>query len=514
MYEMFMRVVDTVKRMPPNLRFFVVLSLIVVGGGTALIYTWANHISYSVLYGNLATEDIAGVAEELDRLNIDYRVSNSGSSISVADGKVGEIRVRLAAAGLPSGGVIGYELFDKSSMGMTEYIQKLNYRRALEGELTRTISGLSEVAAARVHIVIPEQKLFVEDEVPPTASVVIKLRAGAHLDKRKVNGIMQLVAASIEGLHPENVTLLDYGGNLLSPNQAGDPSVTLSARQLDLQKSVESYLQAKAQSLLDGVLGPNRAIVRANAKLNFERVEKTIEEYDPDNPAILSQERNEETSSDNSKTIDGATSGGQNRKDNSVINYEINKTVQHIVAETGNIKKLSVSVIVDGIYTAVEGGDGDPVFAPRSPEELGRLESVVKNAVGFDETRQDGFEIVSIQFDREYFKQEQQELDALEQRNFYMDLGYKALQGLGILLALFILFRFWKKTTRMIKEWIPPAPPKAKPAPLKAPTIEDEVAEPIQAEKRKLKLTDQMTQVAQDRPDEIAKVIRTMMIEE
>jgi len=510
MYELFKRVVDTVKRMPPNLRFLIVISSVFVLAGTILIYSLARNISYGVLYGSLPPEDVGAVIDELERMNISYRLSAGGSMISVPAGKIGEVRVRLASAGVPSGGVIGYEIFDRTSIGTTDFVQKLNYRRALEGELMRTISGLSEVAAARVHIVIPQEKLFVEDEIPATASVVLKLRAGARLDKRKVNGIMQLVAAGVEGLRPENVTMLDYSGNLLSPNTAADPTVALSGRQLELQKAVESYLQSKAQSLLDRVIGPGRSIVRINAELNFEQVEKTIEEYDPDNLTIVSQERNEEVITDNSSTGDGGTTGSQTKKDNSIINYEVNRTVQHIVAQTGNIKRLMLSVVVDGKYAPpAEGEETEPVFTPRSAEELGQLSSVVRTAVGLDEDRGDSFEMVSVQFDRQYFKDEQEQLDKLEQRNFFMNIGKKVLQVLGLLVALLILRRIWKKVVAAVKAWVPPAPPRRKPPPL----IEEEPIEPIIPEKRKPKLVDQMSEVAKERPDEIAKVIRTMMME-
>ncbi len=511
MYELFQRMVDTVKRMPPNLRFMIVISTIVVLAGTVLIYSWARHMTYGVLYANLPAADVGAIVDELEQLKISYRLSGGGTTISIEDGKIGEARVRLASSGLPTGGAMGYEIFDKSTMGMTEFVQKLNYRRALEGELMRTISGLSEVAAARVHIVIPEQKLFVEDEIPPTASVVVKLRAGARLGKRKVNGIQQLVAASVEGLHAENVTLLDYGGNLLSTSTGADPVAALSARQLDLQKSVESYLQGKAQSLLDGVIGPGRSIVRVNAELNFERVEKTIEEYDPDNLTIVSQERNEEITTDNSTTAEGGNAGSQIRKDNSITNYEVNKTVQRIVMETGNIEKLTLSVIIDGKYEPAAEEGAEPVFTPRSAEEIAQLSGAVKNAVGLDENRHDSFEMVSIQFDREYFKDERKELDKLEQRNFLMDIGIKALKVLGLIVAFLFLRKTWKKIVTAVKAWVPPPPSPPKPASL--PVIEEEEVEPIIPEKRKAKLTDQMSEVAKDRPDEIAKVIRTMMIE-
>ena len=512
MYELFKRAVDTIKNMPPNLRFGLTVATVLVLGGTILIYSWARHINYSVLYTGLPADEVGSVVNELDRMKVSYRLSGDGTTITVPEEKVGEMRVRLASAGIPSGGAMGYELFDKTSLGMTEFVQKLNYRRALEGELTRTIAGLSEVAAARVHIVIPEKHLFVEDEVSPTASVVVKLRPGSALDKRKLNGIMQLVASGVEGLRPENVAVLDYAGNLLSPVGGSDPAVTLSARQLDLQKSVESYLQTKAQSLLDGVVGPGKSIVRVNAELNFEKVDKTIEQYDPDNLAMVSQESNEETSSDNSTNSEGGGTGGQTTKTNTITNYETNKTVQHIVAETGNIKRLSVSVIVDGKPGARPAGEGaEPEFTPRPTEELDRLSTVVKSAVGYNPERKDDFQIVSVLFDREDFKEEQKQLDKLDKRQFFMDIGKKVFQVGLVIAALFILRRILKRAMMAIKNWAPPPPPKQVRASF--PSIEEEPVEPILPERRKAKLSDQMGQVARERPAEIAKVIRTLMMD-
>ncbi len=512
MYELFKRAVDTVKRMPPNLRFLLVVSTILIVAGTILIYTWARHMTYGVLYSGLPPDDVGAVVDELEKMDVSYRLSGGGSTVMVEESRVGEVRVRLASAGLPSGGSVGYEIFDKSNLGMTDFLQKLNYRRALEGELMRTIAGLSEVAAARVHIVMPEQKIFIEDETPPTASVVVKLRAGAALNKSNVRGIQQLVASGVEGLSAENVTLLDYTGSLLSEPPGNDPALALTGRQLDLQKGVESYLQAKAQSLLDGVIGPNRSIVRVNAQLNFEKVERTIEEYDPDNLAIVSQEKTEESTTDNSNTAEGGSAGSEIRKDNSIVNYEVNKTVEHIVEETGNIEKLSVSVIVDGKYE-IDETTGESVYSTRSPEEISQLSTAVKNAVGVDDQRQDSFEMVSVQFDRQYFQEEREQLDQLEQRQFLMDVGIKALQIFGIIIGLLILRRYWRKLVKTIKDWVPPAPQQPTPARSQPTAGEEQPTEALEQEQRKARLTDQMTNVAKEKPDEIAKVIRTMMIE-
>jgi flagellar M-ring protein FliF len=277
---------------------------------------------------------------------------------------------------------------------------------------------------------------------------------------------------------------------------------------------VETYLQTKAQSLLDGVLGPERAIVRVNASLNFEQAEKTVEQFDPDNLAIVSQEQTTEKTSDNSTgTEGGGSSGGQTTRESSLINYEVNRTLQKIVSATGAIDRLTASVIVDGIRkdSTTEGGAPLPA-EPRPQVELDRIGALVKAAIGFKSERNDQMEVVSIPFDKSHMEKERLELEEIGQREFYYDLAYKIAYGLAILVGLFIALRIVRKAVRTLKTLLPPAGAGPRQG-FAVRKIGDEPFTPIAADSRKVKLSDQMSDVARDRPEEIAKVIKTLMVE-
>ncbi|HEX9916952.1 MAG TPA: flagellar basal-body MS-ring/collar protein FliF, partial [candidate division Zixibacteria bacterium] len=424
--------------MPSGKKFTFVFTTIVVVAGLVLLVSWVRNVSYVPLYSGLDASEAGVVVDKLIEGKVPYRLSNRGTTILVASSRVYDIRIKLAAEGLPRTGTIGYEIFDKSNLGMTDFLQKVNYRRALEGELTKTICQLREVQAARVHIVIPERRLFEKDKIEATASVALKLSPAHPLGKSQIQGIAYLVASSVEGLKPGNITIVDYEGNLLSSNNDGNSLASLSGSQMELRQNVESYLETKAQSLLDGVIGQGKSIVRVTAELNFEQAEKTLEEYDPEKLTIRSEERSTE-----------------GEKENVITNYEVNRTVEHIIGEVGNIKRLSVAVMVDGNYTTTtneQTGATEKKYIPRTQEELDRLASIVKSAVGFDDTRTDKLEIASVAFDRTKMEDEQKELDKIEKRNNYFSIGEKVTIVIGVLLGLLVLHRIIKKASKSISE--------------------------------------------------------------
>jgi flagellar M-ring protein FliF len=508
---MFMRFWETFRAMDPNRRFLAVTIAAGLIVGVIAIGWWARHITYGVLFSRLPAEEAGQIIDQLDQMKVSYRVSDGGSSILVPSNQVPDVRIRLAAAGLPRTGSVGFEIFDKTNLGMTDFLQKVNYRRALEGELGKSIASLREVSAARVHIVIPENRLFTQDQKPTTASVIVKV-TGA-LDRGKVAAITHLIASAVEGLDPSRVTVLDQNGTLLSAAQDESTFGATTSRQLELQKNVETYLQDKAQSLLDGVLGQRKAIVRVNATLNFEQAEKTIDEYDPDNLAIVSQEQTIEKTSDNNTDTEGAKSGGTTSKENTVTNYEVNHTVQKIVAAVGTIQRLTVSVIVDGTYATPEGAADDkpPVFTPRPQGELDRIGALVKAAVGLAPERNDHIEIVSVAFDNTNMQEEKRELEKMEKREFYYDIAYKVGYGLAILAALFVGLKILKKVMKFFSSLAQPGGFHGETGNL--PQIIDERMPAIMPERRKARLSDQMVQVARERPDEMARVIKTMMVD-
>ncbi|MEW5701278.1 MAG: flagellar basal-body MS-ring/collar protein FliF [Candidatus Zixiibacteriota bacterium] len=502
---------DAFRAMDANRRFLAVCIIVALIAGAVTVGMWVRHVTYGVLYTRLPAEEAGEVIDQLDQMKVPYRLSDGGSAVLVPANKVHDVRLRLAAEGLPRGAV-GFELFDKSNLGMTDFLQKVNYRRALEGELAKSIATLKEVAAVRVHIVMPESRLFTQDQKSPTASVVLKVSPVGSLDRGRVAGITHLVASAVEGLNPQHVTVIDQNGTLLSSGQEDGSPVAASSRQLELQQSVEGYLQQKAQSLLDGVLGPRKAMVRVNATLNFEQAEKTVEQYDPDNLAIVSQEQTSE------KTTGDAGAGETDSeplstRESSLINYEVNRTVQKIVSAVGAISRLSVSVIVDGVRKdSVPGSAQGATVEPRPQEDLDRISALVKAAIGFQSDRNDAIEVVSIPFDTSHLDEERRALDQVGKKQFYYDIAYKVGYGLLILAGAFFGWRIVKKMLRALKNLVPPVTYQPRhAAPL--PTIEDEAITAISTGPRKAKLSDQMGVVAKERPQEIAKVIKTLMVE-
>ncbi len=471
-----------------------------------LLFGVFRNITYVTLYSDLDNQSVSGVIDKLDEMNVRYQITDGGGTVKVPSGDVYNARIRLAALGLPKSGTVGYSIFDETNLGMTEFLQKINFRRALEGELAKSIMALNNVQAARVHVVIPEDHLFEEDKKSPTASVLVKLEPGSSLTPRQIRGVTHLVAASVEGLAPDNISIIDYDGNLLTSNSASDPLASLSGTQLELRKNVERYLENKAQTLLDQSIGRGRTIVRVTAQLNFDQMEKTTETYDPDNLSVRSEERTEETSQDASQNaLDSSSTRTASTMENSITNYEVNRTVERVVNSVGNVDKLTVAVLVDGHYETIVGDDGVEAtqYSPRDTEELGRIAALVKNAVGFDDTRNDRMEVVNIQFDNRALDVDKEGLDKIVTRDLYMDVGKKILMLIAGFLLLLYLRKKAKALVAAIKKYVPPlpAPPQRAPEP-------DVALQP-----QKSRLVDQMKKTAEERPDEIARVIRTIMTE-
>lgn len=366
----------------------VLLGAVVAAGALSLvIFTlWLRQAEKAVLFTNLSAEDAARAIEELGKQNVQADLANGGTTIMVPEGDVHRLRVDLAARGIPSSGVVGFELFDGKQYGLTEFLQDVNFKRALEGELTKTIQSLAGISAARVHLVIPKPSIFKRMQTEATASVVLSLAPSARVGDDQIHGIQALVAGSVEGLTAENVTVLDQRGAVLSRSYDPAGPAGDTEGQLALKKEIEGYLTQKAQTMLAEVLGGDKAIVRVDATLNFERLQTNREIYDPAVTVVRSEERNESTEAQ-----------GEGTSESSVTNYEINKTLQTIVGEVGNVKQLSVSVFVDGHYAPPAGG-GDPAYAPLPEEELRQIERIVQTAVGLNPARGDRIEVVNMQF--------------------------------------------------------------------------------------------------------------------
>ena len=353
----------------------------------AVFSLWLQKEDSAVLFTNLTPEDASVALAELSKQDINAELTNGGTTIMVPENTVHRLRVDLAAKGVPSTGTVGFEIFDGKQYGLTEFLQNVNFKRALEGELTKSIESLQGIQSARVHLVLPKPSIFKKLASPATASVVLNMGRGARLGDNQINGIQSLVSGSVENLESDSVTVIDQHGKVLSA-AASDDEAGRSESQLALRKEVESYLGEKASSMLDGVLGAGRSIVRVNAALNFEKIDKEREIFDPAATVVRSEVRNEETN---------PSTGGNN--ENSTTNYEINRTVEHIVGHTGGIKTLSVAVFVDGTYETSE--EGAPTYQPLGEDQLGQLRRIVQTAVGLNAVRGDQIEVVNMQFQQQ-----------------------------------------------------------------------------------------------------------------
>ncbi len=406
-----------------------------------LVLVWLNQPDYYVLYSGLSPEEAGKVVQYIQGQGVKYKYENNGSTILVPHNKVYDLRLEMANEGIPSDGVVGYEIFDKNNFGMTEYVQQVNYKRALEGELRRTIQQMDEVQAARVHLVMPKEALFKEDQSEPTAAVILKLRGHNSLDKKQIEGIQYLVANSVDKLKPQSVSILDAAGNLLTDETEESMDVAQSSSQYNAQKKLEDYLTKKAQSMLDGVLGYGKSIVRVTADLNFKQVESTQEIYDPASQVIRSEERTQSTQT-------SQDTAGQSQE-HLITNYEMNKTVQTVTGEIGDIKKLHVAVLIDGKYKDPANKEGKPDYQPRSPQEMQRLGRIVKAAVGYNGSRGDQFEISNVQFDMSNNQDQEQEFADMQKKQFWENILGKGL-SVGLVILFMLLLRTVIKRSKVI----------------------------------------------------------------
>jgi len=387
--------------------------------GFSLLITWSGKIDYQALFSHLDQEDAGLILNKLKEQKIPYRIDANGSTIMVPDDQVHEIRMQLASEGLPQGSGIGFEVFDDTKLGMTEFAQNVNYQRALQGELSRTINRIAEVESCRVHIVMSEKSLFVDDEEPATASVVLKLRSGKWLSQGQVSGIVHLVSSSVSRLSPENITIVDNSGKMLAGPKTETALGTLSADQLEYQRRVERLLENQVKTMLESALGENKAIVRLSCAFDFKRQEKTEELYLPDNKVVRSEQLLDESSIQTDAIPRGIPGVRSNlagaakedpaleasplfKKQDRTVNYEIGKVTNHILEPVGELTRVSVAVLVDGTYKRIqqgEEGQWEWQYVPRSAEELQKLDNIVKRAVNFDAERGDQVEVANIAFE-------------------------------------------------------------------------------------------------------------------
>lgn len=399
-------ILNQVKAWPLKKKISLIAVIVMTIALMAGIMLWSERIDYQVLYSNLTQEDAGQVVSKLKEMKVPYKVD--GNAIYVPSNKVYEVRLDLAAQGVPQGGGIGFEIFDKNQLGVTEFVQRLNYVRALQGELARTIRGLAEVDQVRVHIAIPERTIFTEKEEKPSASIFLKLKPGRVLSQGQIGGIVHLVSSSIEGLSPENVTVIDNMGNLLSKPSEGD--VLADAKQRDYQKSVDKDYEGKLSSMLEGIVGKGKAIVRVTTKIDYAQVEKTEESFDPDTIAMRSVQRSSEKSGGSAsggipgvlsnqpgqQPATASSSPNSSQKQSENINYEVSRSVSKIIQPRGEVKSISVAVLVDGTYKKEKDKQ---VYQARSDTEMKKYDEIIRAAIGFNKDRGDQVIVENVPFE-------------------------------------------------------------------------------------------------------------------
>lgn len=361
----------------------------------------------TTLFTDLSVEDSSGIIKDLERQAIPYELKNDGAAIMVPKDKVTRLRMKLAEAGLPKGGGVGYEIFDKSdALGTTSFVQNINHLRALEGELARTIRAIDRIQAARVHLVLPERPLFSRETPEPSASIVVRVRGA--LEPQQVRAIRHVVASAVNGLKPQRVSIVDEAGQLLADG-AADPmndGATGDERRAGFEKRMRSQVEA----IVSSVVGAGRARVQLTADFDYNKITQTSDRFDPEGRVLRSSQTREESSataggSDGQVSVNNelpgnqqnaATAKDQSKKSEETNNYEISRTTKTEVTEAGRVNRVSVAVLVDGSY--VKNDKGDTVYQDRPKEQLDRIAALVRSAIGFDQKRGDQVEIVNLRF--------------------------------------------------------------------------------------------------------------------
>ena len=363
------------------------------------------------LFTDLTVEDSSSIVKDLERQAIKYELKGDGSTVMVPKDQVARLRMKLAEAGLPKGGGVGYEIFDKSdALGATSFIQNINHLRALEGELARTIRSIERVQAARVHLVLPERPLFSRDKVEASASIVLKVRGA--LEPQQIRAIRHLAASAVNGLKPERVSIVDESGRLLADG-AKSANAMEGAGADERKVAFESRLRGEVEAIVSSIVGPGHARVQITADFDVNRITQTSDRFDPEGRVVRSSQTREEQSASGEGATQGPVSVGnelpgadrngaaggardQNRKSEEIVNYEISRITKTEVIEAGRVNRISAAVLVDGIYAKNERGE--TVYQPRSREEIDRIAALVRSAIGFDAKRGDQLEVVNLRF--------------------------------------------------------------------------------------------------------------------
>jgi len=429
--------VEAFIRLPMQQKLLAIVVLAITLSIAVSAWNWSRTPSYAVLFTNVSERDGGAVINALQQMNVPYQFNESGGSILVPQNQVHEMRLRLASQGLPKGGIVGFELMETQKIGLSQFLEQINFQRALEGELSRSIQSLSAVQGARVHLAIPKQTAFLRDEEKPSASVLLNIHPGRTLEPNQVGGIMHLVAASVPHLPAANVSVIDQNGNLLSSEKDASRGMGLDATQLKYVQEVESSYVKRIDNILAAIVGSGNFRAQVTADVDFSQAEQVAETYKPNpNPdtSIRSQQISEAGggASGGASGVPGALSNqppvpataplttpavpgstgtgsgaagattvantgtgaiGANGRRDSTINYELDKTIRHVRQSAGNIKRLSVAVVVNNKKDAAK-----PAGKALSEKELTQITNLVKEAMGFNKERGDTLNVANSPF--------------------------------------------------------------------------------------------------------------------
>lgn len=447
------------KSLGPTKRMALVVSVFIGVLAVASVMFMASGKDYAVLLTNIPTEQVPTIIEKLNAKNIPYQLKDDGKTITVPRDYLHATQMQLMSeVGSSRMGSIGLELFDKQEFGINSYAQKINYQRALQGELTRAINTLAAVKQSKIILALPAKKTMMEESSPPSASVVVELHPGKELSADQVRGIRYLVANAVEGMEPERVTILDGHGRMISKQSDGSTGATNDI--MDLKSKIEKEFEDRIETILSKVVGQGKIVAKVDATINHKIVTAVEETVDPEKTAIRSQTSQEE-SLDGARTnptgVPGSRSNIPGAEDNSgqvgfkqdvkkelkTINYDVPKTIRNIKEAAGAVEKISIAVLIDGVSTTTTKPDGttETTWASRTPEEIAKYESLVKNAVGYVAARGDSLKIESIQFLPEDFTESEKILTNIEKKKLVQSLFKWGLLGFALLLFFFMVIR-------------------------------------------------------------------------
>lgn len=484
----------------------IILTILMAGLFGYLIFRGASN-NYQPLFTNLTTEDTAAIVERLDENNVEYQLGGNGNTILVPESEIYRLRLDMASAGLPDQGVVGFEIFDNSEFGTTEFERRVNYYRALGGELSRSIQSIAGIEFARVQITPPEESLFLDEEKSATASVVVKLKTGYKMSAEQVNAVKNLVASGVQNLPLAEVTVVDTNGNLLSQPSRNNDGQWSNPQNFAMQKEFESSLKNDLTRMLTKVLGPNNFAIQVNAKLNFDQRQEESKIYSPvvdDNGIIRSQETSAESQENgaaggapgtdtNIPQYQGAgtAEGSSYESENTVTNYEINERIEKRVYAPGEVERLSVSVMID---------------QETEEETVEQIRNAVGAAIGYSEARGDILNITSIAFDDSLETAAEEALQAqqaAERRQMYIYGGLILL--VLILTAALIIYLYRKKPAVETDDQVDLS------------GVEDEeidLFEPSADQRKSAKVKNELENMIHSDPENAAKLIRSWLVDE